>query len=70
MSASGIASFQRLAAAGSRPRPSNAICHEIDIACILPTISVPTLVLHREGDSIESVEAAATSPLGYQEPGS
>ena len=51
------ASFQRLAASPTSAEAIERICHEMDIRAILPTIGVPTLVLHREGDSIESVEA-------------
>ena len=51
------ASFQRLSASPNSAQAIEQIYFEMDVRSVLPTISVPTLVLNRTGDSIESVEA-------------
>ena len=51
------ASFQRLAASPTSAEAIERIYYELDIRAILPTIGVPTLVLHRANDPIEHVEA-------------
>jgi class 3 adenylate cyclase len=47
----------RLSASPSSAVAIERIWHEIDIRAILPTIRVPTLVMHRIDDAIEDVEA-------------
>jgi class 3 adenylate cyclase len=51
------ASFQRLAASPTSAEAIERIYYELDIRAILPTIGVPTLVLHRTEDPIEYVDA-------------
>lgn len=51
------ASFQRLSASPNSAQAIERIYFEMDVRSVLPTISVPTLVLNRTGDSIEAVEA-------------
>jgi hypothetical protein len=38
----------------------------MDIRDVLPTIQVPTLVLHRRGDHMVSIELGATWPTTFQ----
>jgi pimeloyl-ACP methyl ester carboxylesterase len=58
--------YARAAASPSSLAALEAMNGEIDIRSILPTIRVPTLVLHRTGDPVAHVEAgrdlAATIP--------
>lgn len=51
------ASFQRLAASPTSAEAMERICQQLDVRAVLPTISAPTLVLHRTGDAIEYVDA-------------
>jgi pimeloyl-ACP methyl ester carboxylesterase len=51
------ASFQRLAATPTSAEAIERIAYDLDIRSLLPTISVPTLILHRTGDAIEWVDA-------------
>jgi pimeloyl-ACP methyl ester carboxylesterase len=51
------ARFQRLSASRSAMYAQEQVFREMDIRPLLPVISVPTLVLHREGDAIEPVGA-------------
>jgi len=51
------ASFQRLAASPTSAEAIERIYYELDVRAILPTIGVPTLVLHRTDDPIEYVDA-------------
>ena len=51
------ASFQRLSASPNSAQAIERIYFEMDVRSVLPTISVPTLVLNRRGDSIEPVAA-------------
>jgi len=51
------ASFQRLAASPTSAEAIERICRKLDVRAVLPTISAPTLVLHRTGDAIEFVDA-------------
>ncbi|MGA9159774.1 MAG: adenylate/guanylate cyclase domain-containing protein [Actinomycetota bacterium] len=51
------ASYQRLAASPTSAQAIERIYFEMDVRSLLPTISVPTLVLNRTGDAIEPVEA-------------
>jgi pimeloyl-ACP methyl ester carboxylesterase len=50
--------FQRAGASPAMARAVMAALFEIDVRDILPTIRVPTLVLHRTGDLIAPVEGA------------
>ncbi len=50
--------FQRAGASPAMARAVIAALFEIDVRDILPTIRVPTLVLHRTGDLIAPVEGA------------
>lgn len=49
--------FQRLSASPSAMYAQEQVFREMDIRPLLPAISVPTLVLHREGDAVEPVGA-------------
>jgi len=49
--------LQRLSASPSAMAAIERIWSEIDVRAILPTIQVPTLVLHRTHDPVEQVEA-------------
>ena len=49
--------FQRLSASPSALYAQEQVFREMDIRPLLPAISVPTLVLHRERDAIEPVGA-------------
>ncbi len=51
------ARFQRLSASPSALYAQEQVFREMDIRPLLPVISVPTLVLHREQDAIEPVGA-------------
>jgi len=51
------ARFQRLSASPSAMYAQEQVFRELDIRPLLPVISVPTLVLHRENDAIEPVGA-------------
>jgi class 3 adenylate cyclase len=48
--------YQRLSASPGVMPAIERIWHDIDIRPVLPTLSVPTLVLHRVADPVESVE--------------
>ncbi|HEY7150249.1 MAG TPA: adenylate/guanylate cyclase domain-containing protein [Solirubrobacterales bacterium] len=50
--------FQRASASPAMARAVMAALFEIDVRDILPTIRVPTLILHRKGDLIAPVEGA------------
>jgi class 3 adenylate cyclase len=50
--------FQRAGASPAMARSVMAALFEIDVRDILPTIRVPTLILHRTGDLIAPVEGA------------
>jgi class 3 adenylate cyclase len=50
--------FQRASASPSMARAVMSALFEIDVRDILPTIRVPTLILHRTGDLIAPVEGA------------
>ena len=50
--------FQRASASPAMARAVIAALFEIDVRDILPTIRVPTLILHRTGDLIAPVEGA------------
>jgi class 3 adenylate cyclase len=50
-------SYQRLAASPTSAEAMERICQQLDVRAVLPTISAPTLVLHRTGDAIEFVDA-------------
>ena len=50
-------SYQRLAVSPSAVVAIESIWRDIDLRAVLPSIAVPTLVLHRTGDGIESVDA-------------
>jgi class 3 adenylate cyclase len=50
-------SLQRLSASPSAMEAIERIWHDLDIRPVLSTLGVQTLVLHRTGDPIESVEA-------------
>src|SRR6185437_2678963 len=50
--------FQRAGASPAMARAVMAALVEIDVRDILPTIRVPTLILHRTGDLIAPVEGA------------
>jgi pimeloyl-ACP methyl ester carboxylesterase/class 3 adenylate cyclase len=49
--------FQRLSASPSAMYAQEQVFREMDIRPLLPAITVPTLVLHREGDAVEPVGA-------------
>ena len=51
------ASYQRLAASPTSAEAIERVCQQLDVRAVLPTISAPTLVLHRTGDAIEYVDA-------------
>ena len=51
-------SFLRMAASPAAAVAIETICRDIDLRPILPTISVPTLVVHRLKDAVESIEGA------------
>lgn len=51
------ASFQRLAASPTSAEAIERIYYDLDVRAILPTIGVPTLVLHRTNDPIEPFDA-------------
>jgi pimeloyl-ACP methyl ester carboxylesterase len=61
------ARFERLAASPTAATTLMRMNSEIDIRHILPSVRVPTLVLHREGDRLVDVEAARY--LGQNIPG-
>ncbi len=46
----GFARYQRAAAPPETARAMLALCYQIDISAVLPMISAPTLVLHRDRD--------------------
>jgi pimeloyl-ACP methyl ester carboxylesterase len=50
--------FQRASASPAMARAVVAALYEIDVRPILPTIRVPTLILHRTGDLVAPVEGA------------
>jgi pimeloyl-ACP methyl ester carboxylesterase len=50
--------FQRASASPAMAREVVAALYEIDVRPILPTIRVPTLILHRTGDLVAPVEGA------------
>jgi pimeloyl-ACP methyl ester carboxylesterase len=50
--------FQRASASPAMARAVVAALFEIDVRDILPTIRVPTLILHRSGDLVAPVEGA------------
>ena len=50
--------FQRAGASPAMGRAVIAALFEIDVRDILPTIQVPTLILHRKGDLVAPVEGA------------
>ena len=50
--------FQRASASPAMARAVVAALFEIDVRHILPTIGVPTLILHRNGDLVAPVEGA------------
>jgi class 3 adenylate cyclase len=50
--------FQRASASPAMARAVVAALFEIDVRDILPTIRVPTLILHRRGDLVAPVEGA------------
>src|SRR6476646_4251617 len=52
------AKFQRASASPAMARAVMAALFEIDVRDILPTIGVPTLILHRTGDLVAPVEGA------------
>jgi class 3 adenylate cyclase/pimeloyl-ACP methyl ester carboxylesterase len=52
------ARYQRVAASPTMAKAVIRLAAEIDIRDVLPTISVPTLVLHRSGDLLWPVEGA------------
>jgi pimeloyl-ACP methyl ester carboxylesterase len=64
------ARFMRQAASPNSAEAIERIWQQIDIRSILPTIRVPTLVLHRTDDRVEAVEAVEASPTGSPSPGS
>jgi pimeloyl-ACP methyl ester carboxylesterase len=49
--------YQRLSASPAAVVAIESICRDIDMRGVLPSIEVPTLVLHRTGDGIESIDA-------------
>ena len=49
--------YQRLSASPGVMVAIERIWHDIDVRPVLETVSVPTLVLHRSGDPIESIDA-------------
>jgi hypothetical protein len=55
--------YQRLAASPSAVVAIESICRDIDMRPVLGSIAVPTMVLHRTGDEIESIEAGSISEL-------
>jgi class 3 adenylate cyclase len=52
------ATYFRLAASPSAAMAIESMYRDVDISHVLPSIRVPTLVLHRTGDAIEPVEGA------------
>ena len=52
------ARYQRLAASPGMARAVAELAAEVDVRDVLPAISVPTLLLHREGDSLWPIEGA------------
>jgi pimeloyl-ACP methyl ester carboxylesterase len=48
--------YQRLAASPAAVVAIESICRDIDMRPVLASIAVPTMVLHRTGDQIESIE--------------
>ena len=52
------AQYQRMAASPGMAKATAQLAAEVDIRDILPAISVPTLVLHRTGDSLWPIEGA------------
>jgi pimeloyl-ACP methyl ester carboxylesterase/class 3 adenylate cyclase len=52
------AQYQRLSASPGMAKAAASLAAEVDIRDVLPAISVPTLVLHRTGDSLWPVEGA------------
>jgi class 3 adenylate cyclase len=50
--------YQRLSASPGMARAAAELAAEVDIREVLPAISVPTLVIHRKGDSLWPVEGA------------
>jgi class 3 adenylate cyclase len=53
-----IATYERMAASPGMARALLDAANEIDVRPILPSIRVPTLVLHRTGELVSPVEAA------------
>jgi len=49
--------LQRLAASPNAMLARERVWRQYDIRAVLPTIQVPTLVLHRSGDAVDNVEA-------------
>jgi pimeloyl-ACP methyl ester carboxylesterase/class 3 adenylate cyclase len=52
------AQYQRLAASPGMAKAAAMLAAEVDIREVLPAISVPTLVVHRKGDSLWPIEGA------------
>jgi class 3 adenylate cyclase len=52
------ARYQRLSASPGMARAAAELAAEMDIRKVLPAISVPTLVVHRKGDSLWPIEGA------------
>jgi pimeloyl-ACP methyl ester carboxylesterase/class 3 adenylate cyclase len=52
------ARYQRLAASPGMAKAAATLAAEVDIREVLPAISVPTLVVHRKGDSLWPIEGA------------
>jgi class 3 adenylate cyclase len=52
------AQYQRMAASPGMAKATAQLAAEVDIRDVLPAISVPTLVLHRTGDSLWPIEGA------------
>jgi pimeloyl-ACP methyl ester carboxylesterase/class 3 adenylate cyclase len=50
--------FQRAGASPAMARAVMAALYEIDVRPVLPTIRVPTLILHRTGDLVAPIEGA------------
>jgi pimeloyl-ACP methyl ester carboxylesterase len=51
-------SFLRMAASPAAAVAIETICRDFDLRPILPTITVPTLVVHRLEDAVESIDGA------------
>jgi pimeloyl-ACP methyl ester carboxylesterase len=52
------AQYQRLSASPGMAKAAAILAAEVDIREVLPAISVPTLVVHRKGDSLWPIEGA------------